>query len=165
MGLRHARTQLLYGERLRRSSDGSRARAQLTASLVRFQALGAEPWSGRASAGLRAVGIPTTPDAPDPRAVLTGPELKIASMAASGLTNKEIGSRTFMSHRTVASMVYRILPKLGITTRAALRDALVSVAVPQDDGQEGPATGPVGPAVAEEVHDPGRSSQMTDAEG
>jgi DNA-binding NarL/FixJ family response regulator len=45
-------------------------------------------------------------------------------MAASGLTNKEIAARLYMSHRTVGAHLYRIFPNLGVTTRAALRDAL-----------------------------------------
>lgn len=45
-------------------------------------------------------------------------------MAASGLTNKEIGRRMHLSPRTASSHLYRTFPKLGITTRAALRDAL-----------------------------------------
>ena len=40
------------------------------------------------------------------------------------MSNKEIGERLFLSHRTVGSHLYQILPKLGITSRAALRDAL-----------------------------------------
>ncbi|MGP4091874.1 response regulator transcription factor, partial [Streptomyces sp. KR55] len=41
-----------------------------------------------------------------------------------GLTNKEIGERMHLSPRTVSSHLYRVFPKLGITSRAALRDAL-----------------------------------------
>lgn len=45
-------------------------------------------------------------------------------LAAAGLTNKEIGERLFLSHRTVGTHLYRVFPKLGVTSRAALRDAL-----------------------------------------
>jgi DNA-binding CsgD family transcriptional regulator len=45
-------------------------------------------------------------------------------LAAAGMTNKEIGERLFLSHRTVGAHLYRVFPKLGITSRAALRDAL-----------------------------------------
>ncbi|MBE3012105.1 helix-turn-helix transcriptional regulator [Microbispora sp. NEAU-D428] len=55
---------------------------------------------------------------------LTWQERRIADLAAGGLTNKEIGRRMHLSPRTVSSHLYRIFPKLGITTRAALRDAL-----------------------------------------
>jgi DNA-binding CsgD family transcriptional regulator len=45
-------------------------------------------------------------------------------LAASGLSNKQIGSRLFLSPRTVGAHLYRVFPKLGISSRAALRDAL-----------------------------------------
>jgi DNA-binding NarL/FixJ family response regulator len=60
---------------------------------------------------------------------LTAREAAIAELAASGLTNKEIGERLFLSSRTVSDHLYHIFPKLGITSRAGLRDAL---AVPGD---------------------------------
>ncbi|SIM03495.1 LuxR transcriptional regulator [Mycobacteroides abscessus subsp. abscessus] len=47
-------------------------------------------------------------------------------LAASGLSNKEIGQRLVLSPRTVGVHLYRAFPKLGITSRAALRDALAS---------------------------------------
>ena len=56
---------------------------------------------------------------------LTPQELQIAMLAATGLSNKQIGNRLYMSHRTVGAHLYRVFPKLGITSRAALRDALV----------------------------------------
>jgi DNA-binding NarL/FixJ family response regulator len=58
---------------------------------------------------------------------LTWQERRIADLAASGLTNKEIGERMHLSPRTVSSHLYRVFPKLGITSRAALRDALGKV--------------------------------------
>jgi DNA-binding NarL/FixJ family response regulator len=55
---------------------------------------------------------------------LTAQEREIARLAATGLTNKQIGQRLHLSHRTVGAHLYRVFPKLGITSRAALRDAL-----------------------------------------
>ena len=55
---------------------------------------------------------------------LTGQELEIAGLAASGLTNKQIAERLYISHRTVGAHLYRIFPKLGVSARAGLRDAL-----------------------------------------
>ena len=55
---------------------------------------------------------------------LSPQELQIARMAADGLSNVEIGRRLFLSHRTVGSHLYRVFPKLGITSRVQLRDAL-----------------------------------------
>jgi DNA-binding NarL/FixJ family response regulator len=45
-------------------------------------------------------------------------------MAASGLTNREIGQRLLLSHRTIGTHLYKIFPKLGITSRFELRDTL-----------------------------------------
>jgi DNA-binding NarL/FixJ family response regulator len=56
--------------------------------------------------------------------VLTPEEHEIALMAAAGMSNKQIGERLFSSHRTVGTHLYRVFLKLGITSRAALRDAL-----------------------------------------
>ena len=47
-------------------------------------------------------------------------ELQIAQLAADGLTNREIGQRLFLSHRTIATHLYRVFPKLGITARSEL---------------------------------------------
>jgi len=55
-------------------------------------------------------------------------------LAAAGLSNKEIGQRLFMSHRTVGAHLYQIFPKLGITSRAALRDALTDLPEPDKPG-------------------------------
>jgi DNA-binding NarL/FixJ family response regulator len=45
-------------------------------------------------------------------------------MAAEGLTNREIGQQLYLSHRTVGSHLYRLFPKLGITSRAQLGSVL-----------------------------------------
>jgi DNA-binding NarL/FixJ family response regulator len=50
--------------------------------------------------------------------------MQIARLAIEGLSNREIGERLYLSHRTVGSHLYRLFPKLGITSRMQLRDAL-----------------------------------------
>jgi DNA-binding NarL/FixJ family response regulator len=55
----------------------------------------------------------------------------IAELAAAGRSNKEIGAELYLSPRTVGGHLYKIFPKLGVTTRAQLRDALASQ--PADD--------------------------------
>jgi DNA-binding CsgD family transcriptional regulator len=125
-----ARVQLNYGERLRRARSLVDSRTQLRAALDTFERLRARPWADRAAHELRATGQ-TKPRADQQhRFTLTPQELEIASLAAKGLSNKQIGERLFMSHRTVGAHLYRIFPKLDITSRAALRDAL---AAPADD--------------------------------
>jgi DNA-binding CsgD family transcriptional regulator len=67
-------------------------------------------------------------------AALTPQEREIAMLAAAGMSNKEIGQRLFLSHRTVGAHLYQIFPKLGITSRAALRDALAELPEPDKPG-------------------------------
>ena len=123
-----ARIQLAYGEYLRRDRAITDARSQLSAAKAIFDALGARPWSARAEAELRATGIRVRRSQGQGRSEdLTVQERQVASLAATGLTNKEIGEQLFMSPRTVESHLYRVYPKLGITSRAALRDALVAL--------------------------------------
>jgi DNA-binding CsgD family transcriptional regulator len=59
---------------------------------------------------------------------LTAQERRIVSLAAAGLTNKQIGQRLYLSPRTVGSHLYRAFPKLGVSSRAGLRDALTALA-------------------------------------
>lgn len=123
-----ARVQLAYAERLRRAQSTSEARHQLTNALDTFDRLGAVPWAARARAELRASGITTAAHpAPGPTAPLTPQEREIAALAAAGLTNKQIGERLYLSPRTVSSHLYHLFPKLGISSRAALRDALADL--------------------------------------
>lgn len=90
----------------------------------------------RAANELRATGISVT--GPDASAdALTTQERQIAELAATGLSNKQIGERLFLSHRTVGSHLYRMYPKLGITSRAALRGALEAL-FPADDRDRAP---------------------------
>lgn len=124
----HARVQFLYGERLRRAGATRESRAQLTAALERFQWLGAHPWASRALAELRAAGQARTRVVPADAEPLTARERQVAALAAGGLRNRDIAERLFLSERTVATHLRRAFPKLGVTSRAALRDALASVA-------------------------------------
>jgi DNA-binding CsgD family transcriptional regulator len=122
-----ARVQLAYGERLRRMRTVTEARVQLTAAIETFERMGARPWASRARAELRATGQSKPRVDCSTTAPLTAQEREIASLAASGLTNKQIAERLFLSPRTVGGHLHRAFPKLGVTTRAALRDALASV--------------------------------------
>ncbi|MEV7629008.1 LuxR family transcriptional regulator [Actinoplanes sp. NPDC089786] len=119
-----ARAQLGYGEWLRRRRRAAESRAHLRAARDTFDALGLPPWGDRARAELRASGETSRGRVPDARDRLTPQELQIAQMAAGGLTNREIGQRLYLSHRTISSHLHRIFPKLGITSRAELRDTV-----------------------------------------
>lgn len=130
-----ARAELYYGERLRRHRAGAQARPHLAAALERFERLGALPWAERARAELRATGTrsewPRTPGT----VTLTPQQRQIAALAAEGLTNKQIGERLFLSPRTVGAHLYQLFPKLGVTSRAALRDALTTLEEPPRPGR------------------------------
>ncbi|MFE4670638.1 ATP-binding protein [Streptomyces sp. NPDC056716] len=124
-----ARISLAYGERLRRAKAAVAARTHLDAALGTFQRLGAEPWSARAASELRATGIAvksvksTSPGA-ERLELLTPQEQQVAQLAATGLTNKQIAAQLFLSPRTVAAHLRNVFPKLNVTSRAGLRDAL-----------------------------------------
>jgi DNA-binding CsgD family transcriptional regulator len=121
-----ARGQLAYGEWLRREWRAVESRAHLRAARETFDALGAAGWADRARQELRASGETSRHRVPQARDSLTPQELQIALMAADGLTNREIGQRLYLSHRTIGSHLHRLLPKLGIASRAQLRTALQS---------------------------------------
>jgi DNA-binding CsgD family transcriptional regulator len=115
-----SRMQLLLGSRLRRRKRIQDARELLRAAQAGFDNLGASPWVERAGKELRAAGVASRAPAPALWSSLSAQELQVARMAAEGLSNREIAERLYLSHRTVASHLYRIFPKLGITSRAQL---------------------------------------------
>ncbi|MEV6813753.1 AAA family ATPase [Micromonospora sp. NPDC051296] len=128
----HARVRLAFGELHRRRNQPGAARPELRRAADLFARLGATAWSRRAEQELRATGIavngPSIRKTIDPSTIdLTAQQLEVAYLAASGLSNKEIGQRLFLSPRTVGAHLYRIFPKLGITSRSALRDALAAL--------------------------------------
>ena len=118
----HGRTELLYGEWLRRNRRGTDARAHLRTALALFDRTGAAPWAERARAELRAAGEPAAAGAPAPDrlSLLTPQELQVVRLAASGATNRDIAAQLFISPRTVSHHLYRAFPKLGVTNRTAL---------------------------------------------
>ncbi|MFE4996467.1 AAA family ATPase [Streptomyces mirabilis] len=129
-----ARIRLFYGERLRRAKATQAARDQLNAALTTFTQLGASPWADRARSELRASGLAAVQAGASPDTRLSPQQDEIARLAAAGMTNKQIGQRLHLSPRTVGSHLYQVFPKLGITSRAALRDALQEASKPADAG-------------------------------
>ncbi|GII68158.1 LuxR family transcriptional regulator [Sphaerisporangium melleum] len=115
-----AHTQLAYGEWLRRRRRVAQAKPLLRSARETFDALGALPWSERARRELRASGERSEQRPVEVRDRLTAQELQIVQMVAEGMTNREIGERLYVSHRTIGAHLYRIFPKLGITSRAEL---------------------------------------------
>jgi DNA-binding CsgD family transcriptional regulator len=115
-----ARAVLLKGQVLRRRKEKRLAREALENALETFEALGTPMWAGRARAELgRISGRRST-------ATLTPTEETVARLAASGLTNREIADRAFLSPKTVEVNLTRIYRKLDVHSRAALRDRLAA---------------------------------------
>jgi DNA-binding CsgD family transcriptional regulator len=86
------------------------------------------PWGcRRGRRELRSTGRTSPDQGPEAREKLTPHELSIARLAAEGLTNREIGRRLYLSHRTVGTHLHRIFPKLGVTFRVDLARALPAV--------------------------------------
>jgi DNA-binding CsgD family transcriptional regulator len=126
-----ARIELAYGSWLRRQRRVAESRTPLRSAQTTFEVVGASAWAEQARAELRAAGERTAaqadgPPGVTPQAVLSAQELQIARLAAEGLSNREIGERLSLSPRTVGSHLYRIFPKLDITSRAQLASRLSS---------------------------------------
>jgi len=115
-----ARTELLYGEWLRRQRRRADARVHLRAALEAFRQLGALPWEQRAEAELRATGETVRKRDVSTAEQLTPQERQIAGLVTEGLTNKEIAAQLFLSPRTVDYHLRKVFTKLGIGSRADL---------------------------------------------
>jgi DNA-binding NarL/FixJ family response regulator len=118
-----ARLELAFGQWLRRQRRTAEARRPLRSAQLTFDLIGARSWAETTQGELRATGGRTRAAGPDKTSglsSLSAQELQIARLAAEGLSNKEIGERLYLSHRTVGSHLYRIFPKLEVTTRAQL---------------------------------------------
>ena len=117
-----ARIHLLLGMELRRNRRPKESRMHLTIAVDLMAELGAGPWECVARNELRASGVRSsdTPIWLD----LSTQESAVVQLAARGLSNREIGERLYLSPRTVSSHLYRVFPKLGITSRHQLADRL-----------------------------------------
>ena len=116
-----ARLELAHGSWLRRQRRVAELPAPLRNAQTTLELIGAASWAEQAGIELRAAGKRTSrgrPVAPD---TLSPQELEIARLAAEGLSNRDIGERLYLSHRTIGSHLYRIFPKLDVTSRVQLR--------------------------------------------
>jgi DNA-binding CsgD family transcriptional regulator len=109
-----ARTQLLVGQLHRRQRRREAASTTLKAALSTFEELGTPVWADRARAELKRVTGTRT------RAELTASEQRVAELAATGVTNREMAAVLFISPKTVEATLSRIYRKLNIRSRAEL---------------------------------------------
>jgi DNA-binding CsgD family transcriptional regulator len=121
MPFERARTLLAHGQVLRRLKQKRRARETLTEALAIFTRLGVEPWQRRAEGELGRVVVRRAPDELSPT------ELRIARLAAEGLTNRAIAEQAFVTVKTVEANLKRAYEKLGIRSRAQLARALDAI--------------------------------------
>lgn len=115
-----ARSQLCFGEFLRRRQRPTRARQILTDALGTFTRLGARSWAQRADAELRATGIASRPRHKHAQTQLTPQELQVALVVAEGATNVEAAAQLFLSAKTIEYHLSNIYRKLGIRSRTQL---------------------------------------------
>jgi DNA-binding CsgD family transcriptional regulator len=120
-----ARAHLLYGEWLRREGRRLDARQQLHTGLDLFNAMGMDAFARRAERELSATGERSRKRTDESRADLTPQEAQIASLAQDGLSNAEIGTRLFLTARTVEWHLHHVFAKLGISSRKQLHDMLL----------------------------------------
>ena len=124
-----ARTELLYGEWLRRERQRREARPHLRRAADLFRQVGTPPWEKRAETELRATGETARRRDPSTLDQLTPQELQIAGLVADGMTNREIAAQLFLSPRTIDYHLRKVFSKLGVTSRTEL----VRMGVPQQE--------------------------------
>jgi DNA-binding CsgD family transcriptional regulator len=123
-----ARAHLLYGEWLRRERRRVEAREQLQTAHDMLRTMGAEAFAVRAARELLATGEHARKRTSATRDDLTAQEHQIARLASDGLSNPEIGTRLFISPRTVEYHLHKVFAKLEITCRQELKGALPTAA-------------------------------------
>jgi DNA-binding CsgD family transcriptional regulator len=115
-----ARSELLYGEWLRRHRRRVDARFRLRAAMEAFGRLGVSPWEERARSELRASGETARKRDPSTRDQLTPQELQIARLVASGMSNPDVAAQLFLSTRTIEYHLRKVFAKLDIASRSDL---------------------------------------------
>jgi DNA-binding CsgD family transcriptional regulator len=115
-----ARTQLAYGERLRRDRRKTEARAQLREALEIFEGLGTVPWAERARGELNATGESARKRDASTIDDLTPQELRIAQLVAAGASNRDAAAQLFVSPKTVEYHLRKVFLKLGLSSRIEL---------------------------------------------
>ncbi|WP_131808407.1 response regulator transcription factor, partial [Mycolicibacterium phlei] len=113
MPFERARTELVVGQLQQRARDPN-ATTTLRTALAAFERLGTPLWADKARAALG------THVGASGRDALTAAEQRIAELAASGMTNRDVAAELFLSAKTVEATLARVYRKLGIRSRAEL---------------------------------------------
>ncbi len=127
-----ARIEIALARRLRRQGRAESARRVLRRAHATFAALGTTPLAVRTAESLSGLGDEEDRSRGNVWQGLTPQEGQIARLVAEGLSNREIGQRLFLSHRTVSSHLYRVFPKLGITSRVELARLVLGLDPPPE---------------------------------
>ena len=115
MPFERARTQLLLGQLQRRLRHQETAAASIREALSTFERLGTGVWAERARHLLVQANI-----GPRDATLLTPSERRVAELAATGMTNRDVATALFISPKTVEANLSRAYRKLGIRSRAEL---------------------------------------------
>jgi DNA-binding CsgD family transcriptional regulator len=115
-----ARTELAFGEFLRRSRRRVDAREHLRTALDTFEDLGAARWATRARHELRASGETSRKRASGMAGELTPQERHVAELVRQGLSNRDVAAQLFLSPRTIDFHLRNVFTKLGVSSRAEL---------------------------------------------
>lgn len=115
-----ARTELAFGEYLRRSRRRVDSRPLLRSALETFEDIGASRWADRAQQELRASGETARRRASSAASELTPQETQVVTLVRQGLSNREVAAQLFLSPRTVDFHLRNVFAKLGVTSRAEL---------------------------------------------
>jgi DNA-binding CsgD family transcriptional regulator len=132
-----ARTELCYGERLRRAGRRVDARIRLRSALEAFERLGAVPWAERTRAELHATGETARRRDPTAAERLTPQELQVALAVGEGRTNRDVAAALFLSPKTIEYHLGNVYRKLDVRSRAQLahllaREGSLAVAAPRN---------------------------------
>jgi DNA-binding CsgD family transcriptional regulator len=121
-----ARAHLLYGEWLRRQRRRLEARERLRSAHDLLRTIGMDSFAERAARELAATGATARKRAVQTSTPLTPQESQIARLARDGLSNPEIGTRLFISPRTVQYHLRKVFTKLAINSRNELHRVLAA---------------------------------------
>lgn len=122
-----ARTQLLFGSRLRRQGQRVAARQHLTPARVAFSSMGLTLWAEVATSELRATGARITRQPGlEHEVALTAQETRVALLVAEGKSNKEVAAALFLSPKTIERHLSKIFQKKGFRARGELVRAYAS---------------------------------------